>query len=113
MKWMALLFVVLMWNAPVWAAAPANFVWDRNTEVDMLEYRIYTCSSSATCIPTLSIGTVPQPSVGATPSFAIPANSQGRAAVTAVDLVGNESGLSNVLQFDKQPPTNPLNLRAQ
>ena len=32
-------------------AAPTNFVWDRNTETDMLEYGVYSCSSSATNIP--------------------------------------------------------------
>ena len=113
MKWIALLFIVLLWTTPVWAAAPTNFVWDRNVEIDMLEYRVYTCSSSATCVPNVSIGTLPQPPVGTSPTFAIPANSQGRAAVTAVDLVGNESGPSNMVSFDKQAPAGPLNLRTQ
>lgn len=107
--------VLLCWviASPVWAAVPTNFVWDRNTESDMLEYKVYTCSSSTVCVPNINIGTVAQPGIGTTPSFAVPANSQGNAAVTAVDLVGNESGQSNVLSFDKQPPPNPLNLRTQ
>ena len=113
MKLMTLLFIVLMWHAPVWAAAPTNFVWDRNTEGDMLEYRVYTCSSSATCVPNVSIGTLPQPPVGTSPTFAIPANSQGRAAVTAVDLVGNESSQSNVVNFDRLAPSAPANARTQ
>ena len=113
MKWMALLFVVLMWHAPVWAAAPTNFIWDRNVETDVDHYNVFACSTSAVCVPNTNIGTVLQPPVGTSPTFAIPPNTQGRAAVTAVDLVGNESGLSNVLSFDKQPPGNPLNLRAQ
>lgn len=109
------IFVLLCWliASPVWAIAPTTFVWDRNTEIDMLEYRVYTCNSSATCIPNASIGIVPQPAIGTIPSFAIPAGSQGQAAVTAVDLVGNESGQSNIVSFDKQLPTNPLNLRTQ
>lgn len=109
------ILVLLFWLVaiPAWAAAPTTFVWDRNVESDMLEYGVYTCSTSATCVPNAKIGTVPQPAVGVSPTFAIPVNSQGRAAVTAVDLVGNESALSNVLSFDKQPPGNPLNLRAQ
>ena len=98
---------------PSWAAVPTQFVWDRNVETDMLEYRVYTCSSSATCVPNVSIGTLPQPPVGTSPTFAIPANSQGRAAVTAVDLVGNESSQSNVVNFDRLAPSAPANARTQ
>ena len=113
MKWIAVLFIVLMWHASAWAAAPTTFVWDRNIETDMLEYKVYTCSSSATCVPNLSVGTVPQPSIGTTPSLAIPAGSQGRAAVTAVDLVGNESSQSNIVNFDRLAPSAPANARTQ
>ena len=113
MKWIALLFVVLMWPALGWAAAPTNFVWDRNVESDVDHYNVFTCSTSAVCVPNANIGTVLQPPVGTSPSFVIPANSQGRAAVTAIDLVGNESGQSNIISFDKQAAGNPLNLRTQ
>ena len=113
MKWIALVFVILMWNMPVWAAAPTNFVWDRNVEIDMLEYKVYTCSTSATCVPNVAVGTVPQPAVGTTPTFAIPANSQGRAATTAVDLTGNESAQSNIVPFDHLAPSAPANARTQ
>ena len=109
------ILVLLFWlvATPAWAAAPTTFVWDRNVESDMLEYRVYTCSSSATCVPNVSIGTLPQPPVGTSPTFAIPANSQGRAAVTAVDLVGNESAQSNVVPFDRLAPSAPANARTQ
>ena len=109
--------LVLLWLIATatngWAAAPTNFVWDRNTEGDLSHYNVFTCSTSATCVPTTNIGMATQPPVGTNPTFPIPANNQGRAAVTAVDLVGNESALSNVVSFDKQTPTNPLNLRTQ
>ena len=109
-----ILALFLAGPALVEAASPTTFVWDRNTEIDMLEYKVYTCATSSTCVPAApAIGTVPQPATGTSPSFPIPANSQGRAAVTAVDLVGNESGLSNVVSYDRQPPPNPQNLRAQ
>ena len=109
------ILVLLCWLlvTPVWAATPTNFVWDRNVETDVLEYRVYSCSSSATCVPNVSIGTVPQSPIGTTPSLAIPANSQGRAAVTAVDLVGNESSQSNVVNFDRLAPSAPANARTQ
>lgn len=95
------------------AAPPTTFVWDRNAEADLDHYNVFTCSGSATCVPSTNIGTVPQPAVGTKPTFAIPANSSGRAAVTAVDVTGNESGLSNILPFDRQSPTAPTGLLGQ
>ena len=108
-----MMLIVIMWAGVAWAAPPTSLVWDRNTEPDMLEYNVYTCSSSATCVPNVSIGTVPQPAIGTVPKFMIPANTQGRAAVTAVDLVGNESNKSNVISYDKQAPGDPLTLRLE
>ena len=105
--------VFMLFTSITWAAPPTTFTWDRNTESDVDHYNVFTCSTSATCMPNANIGTVPQPAIGTSPSFLIPANSQGRAAVTAVDLVGNESGQSNIASWDKQPPGNPLNLRTQ
>ena len=96
-----------------WAAPPTMFLWDRNAESDVDHYNVFTCSTSAVCVPNANIGTVLQPAIGTTPAFPIPANSQGRVAVTAVDLVGNESGQSNIVSWDKQSPGNPLNLRTQ
>ena len=113
MRWILSALFVLFMVCPVWAAPPSTFLWDRNTEMDVDHYNVFTCSTSATCVPNASIGTVLQPAIGTAPSFLIPVNSQGRAAVTAVDLVGNESGQSNIVSWDKQPPGNPLNLRTQ
>ena len=108
------ILVLLCWlvASPAGAVAPTNFVWDRNTEIDMDHYNVFTCSTSATCVPNLNIGTVLQPALGASPSFPIPA-AEGRAAVTAVDLVGNESGLSNIVPFDRLAPSAPANARTQ
>ena len=103
----------LLIAVPSWAAAPTNFVWDRNTESDVDHYNVFTCSTSATCVPSVNIGTVPQPAIGALPTFTIPPNTQGRAAVTAVDLVGNESAQSNVVPFDRLAPSAPANARTQ
>ena len=47
---------------------------------------------------------VPQPAVGVKPSMPIPLTTEGRAAVVAVDLVGNRSGLSNIVPFDRKAP---------
>ena len=104
---------LLLLPSLAWSAAPTTFVWDRNAETDVTSYNVLTCSTSATCTPNASIGIVPQPAVGTNPSFPIPANTEGRGAVTAVDTLGNESGLSNVIAFDRKAPANPLNLRAQ
>lgn len=111
-RWL-FMFVCWLMATPALAAAQTSFVWDRNTESDVDHYNVFTCSTSATCVPSVNIGTVLQPAIGAIPTFTIPANSQGRAAVTAVDLVGNQSGQSNIVTFDKQAPGNPLNLRTQ
>ena len=108
-----MMLTMILWANVVWAAPPTSFVWDRNIEADMLEYGVYTCSTSATCVPTTKIGTVPQPTIGVIPTFTIPANTTGRAAVTAVDLVGNESGLSNIIPFDRLAPSAPANARTQ
>lgn len=107
------LTMFMVWTSMAWAAPPTTFLWDRNTETDVDHYNVFTCSTSATCVPNANVGTAAQPAIGTPPSFPIPANSQGRVAVTAVDLVGNESGQSNIIAWDKQPPGNPLNLRSQ
>ena len=107
------LLLFLLVAMPIWAAPPTNFVWDRNTEADVDHYNVFTCGTSATCVPNANIGMVLQPAIGATPTFGIPANTQGRAAVTAVDLTGNESALSNVVPFDRLAPSAPANARTQ
>lgn len=118
MQRLIVLAVLVLMGSPAWAAAPTTFVWDRNTEVDLEHYELYGCSTSSTCVPGTSttdrIGAdVPQSVIGTRPSMLIPANTEGRAAVLAVDLLGNKSGLSNVVNYDKKAPAVPLNFGAQ
>ena len=112
LRWILTGFLLMMATS-AWAVTPTKFVWDRNTESDVDHYNVFTCSTSATCVPNANIGTVLQPAIGVMPTFAIPANTQGRAAVTAVDLSGNESVLSNFVDFDRLAPSAPANARTQ
>ena len=95
--------------------APTTLSWDRNAETDMGVYKVFSCNSSATCVPGTTpadqLGSdVPQPAVGTNPSMLIPAGAQGRAAVMAIDITGNRSPLSNIVNFDRAAPTAPTNL---
>jgi len=92
-----------------WAEAQTTFEWDRNVETDMGVYKVFACSTSASCVPgtgpTDQIGIdISQPAVGVKPSMPIPVNTEGRAGVIAIDLVGNRSGLSNLVPFDRKAP---------
>lgn len=98
----------------VTAQAADRFEWNRNTEVDVEHYEFYACNTSSTCVPnptdpTARLGTdVPQPAIGVVPTMPFPPGKKGRAGVIAVDLVGNRSGLSNIVPFaDATPPSNP------
>ena len=105
----ALVAVLLALPVPAFAL---TLEWDRNTEPDMKEYNIYGCDTGTTCtIPTVKIGAVTQPPIGIIPSFAIPANKEGRRSVTAIDTSGNESAVSVSVPFDVLAPTVPLNPR--
>ena len=89
--------------------------WDRNTEADMALYTVYGCATpgcTVTVVPALKIGSVVQPAVGSIPTFVLPAGVEGRVAVTASDLAGNESGMSVSIPFgDTTAPSIPKNLR--
>lgn len=89
--------------------------WDRNTESDMKEYHLKGCDTGATCTidPTVTIGVVPQTLPGAIPFVVLPIGKEGRRALTAVDLSGNESGLSVSVPFDAAPPSIPVNPRVR
>lgn len=111
------LIVGALMGVVVTAEAADRFEWNRNTEVDVEHYEFYFCTTSSTCVPdpadsTAKLGAnVPQPAVGVIPTMPFPPGKQGRAAVLAVDLVGNRSGLSNVVPFaDSTPPSNPAGL---
>lgn len=96
-------------------ASAATLQWDRNAEADMKEYEVYTCTPNPTCtvqqVATSRVGIVPQVAVGVIPSFVIPAGTEGKVAVSASDLTGNESGLSVSIPFDAKGPGAPLNPR--
>lgn len=92
-----------------------TLLWDRNTESDMKEYRVYLClTAGCTAIkgPTPT-ATVTQPAAGVIPSWILPVNSIGAAVVTAVDVDGNESGASNMVPFETMAPAAPSNARTQ
>jgi len=98
------------------ALSATLFEWDRNVESDVEHYEMYACSTSSTCVPGTSpvdrLGAdIAQSAVGVKPTMAFPPGKVGRAAVLAVDLVGNKSGLSNIVPFaDAQAPANPTGL---
>lgn len=87
--------------------------WIRNTEADMREYNMYLCEG-LTCTPTrvaaMKVATIPQPLVGAVPSWRMPDNKVGAIAVSAIDQSGNESPLSNVVRFDTVTPGAPTGI---
>lgn len=76
--------------------------WDRNSEADMQDYVIYGCEKKD-CTPTKAIGTVRQTALGVKPEFTVYiVGKVGAFGVTARDTYGNESGLSNVVPFDRR-----------
>lgn len=87
--------------------------WVRNAESDMKEYRMYLCEGANCTIaktPAMMAATIPQPAVGVVPSWRMPDGKVGAIAVSAIDLSGNESGLSNVVRFDTATPGTPTGL---
>jgi len=96
-------------------AQAATLQWDRNTEADMKEYEVYTCTPNPTCtvLQTVAtrVGVVQQPAVGVIPSFPLAPGTEGKVAVSASDVTGNESGLSVSIPFDSKGPLPPVNPR--
>ena len=109
-------FALAVLSVSVCAEAATMFEWDRNVDADIDHYEMYWCSTSAVCVPGTSTtdrlgANVPQPPVGTKPTMLFPPGKVGRAAVLAVDLVGNASALSNIVPFaDTQAPTAPTGL---
>lgn len=101
----------------VGTASAATLSWDRSPEADVKEYDIYTCTPVATCTvlstTATRIGTVQQTAVGVVPSFVLPPGTEGKVAVTASDLTGNESPVSVSIPFDAKAPAAPINPRLQ
>ena len=95
-------------------ALAATLTVDRNSESDMDHYNVYACfipgctvlQNSAMRQPL----TMPQSAVGLRPTATIDLTArEGRVAVSAADVSGNESGLSVPLPFDQRAPTVSLN----
>lgn len=92
-------------------SSAATLTWDRNSESDMLDYKVRQCATAG-CVVALTdpvIATVVQTTVGVKPSVAVTPVGAGAYAVTARDLSLNESGLSVPVPFDKQAPSTPVN----
>lgn len=92
-----------------------SLAWDRNTEADLDHYDVYLCLTP-TCTVTKTVTmkqspSVSQSAVGVVPLFPLPSNTEGKAAVIAVDTVGNESALSVSIPFDGKAPLAPVNPR--
>ncbi len=98
-------FMILMVFASSAFALTAS--WTPNTEPDMKEYGVYACKVKGCVVervPAQRIATVQHPTV----KWILSADLiEGTLAVTALDDVGNESGLSNQVPFDLQAPKNP------
>jgi hypothetical protein len=104
--------LVLCLSCAGWAHAATNANWARNAEADVASYKVYACQPAG-CVPTKTIvtATVPQTTVGVRPSWTLPVNLEGTVAVTAVDLSGNESGLSVAVPFDTKAPVVPTDVQ--
>lgn len=101
--------VSLLLGCAEWAEADAaSLTMNRNTESDMAWYRAFTCNTDAACIPATRAPTldIAQPVTGA-PIIAIPLTVSGRVAYKAEDLVGNQSGLSNIIPMRGAPLNAP------
>lgn len=82
--------------------------WQPNTEPDMAGYNVYVCKVKGCVVQkdtTQKVGMVQHPTV----KWVLPTDFiEGTLAVTAFDLAGNESGLSNQVPFDLQAPKTPV-----
>jgi hypothetical protein len=92
------------------ASFDVDLAWDRNTEPDMKEYKIYRTDGARA-----PAGTVNHPTTSIKISVTIPDGTEGavKFVATAVDQVGNESGDSNEVSrpFDYRAPDAPANFR--
>jgi len=114
----ALLLTILMcvWSTEV--LAHTTLTWDRNTETDMKEYRIYSCpgTQATPCTPTISAtpeAIVVQPTTGTSVQYQPGVGKEAWYGVTAVDTANNQSGLSTTAFFDSKAPGVPKNLVPQ
>ena len=107
MNWMrAIVGVLVLWSSTAWGA---TLTWTLNSESDLAGYHVYHCSqlpcakSSGTATLLATLGKVTSFNIGT------PAVTQYY-AITAYDLVNNESGLSSVVTYlpaGTSPPPPP------
>lgn len=85
--------------------------WQPNTEPDMAGYNVYVCKVKGCAVQkdvSQKVGVVQHPTV----KWVFPADLiEGTLAVTAFDVPGNESGLSNQVPFDLAPPKVPAGIQ--
>jgi hypothetical protein len=85
--------------------------WQPNTEPDMAGYNVYVCKVKGCAVQkdaSQKVGTVQHPTV----KWIFPADLvEGTLAVSAFDVSGNESGLSNQVPFDLAPPKVPAGIQ--
>lgn len=92
------------------SAYAQSLTWNANTETDMKDYGVYSCSTVGCTVVKSSAmfkGYVNHPTV----NFLLTPGTQGSIAVTARDLALNESGLSVSIPFDLVAPQAPVNPR--
>ena len=113
MKWIAIVFMVLMLFCGSAFGATLNLkaTWTANTEPDMKEYRLYRTDGTRALI-----GTIPHPNTSYNFSVTVPDQSAGTLTfvLTAVDTNNNESLDSTPASYpynlDTIPPAAPKNL---
>ena len=96
---------------PGWAVTILK--WDRNAETDMKEYNVYACLTPGCVVAqTAAMKQAPaitQVAVGVVPQWTLPLNAEGTVAVSAINTMLNESGLSVAIPFKTKPPAVPAN----
>ena len=112
-KYLCLGLLCVSFIFPVMGNAADRVEWDRNTESDMSHYRIYLCQTLGCTVQQnstmLQSTSVAQPPVGSKPFYLLPATKEGSVAISAVDVSGNESGISVSVPFDLKAPLIPVN----
>ena len=93
-------------------AHAATLTWDRNSEPDLQDYRLWACFTPGCVVvqstAMLQPGAILQSDVGVRLSVVLEwATREGAVAVSARDRSGNESGLSVALPFDYRAPAVP------
>ena len=115
-KYIGLLcFALVLFGFNGWAEAATELNWDRNTESDMLQYRVYACSVKG-CTAAKGVtptATVSQTAVGVRLKWSLPVDTEGALVVTAVDTSNNESGATVSVPFDTKAPAVPSGVQTQ